>query len=205
MGSGLNLGGRTHGFIGSQAALGVDQVRRKDGVNQCGFTQTGLTLRMDQHCAQEKIVERNVPTHITLNWKPRFSSFRSICEVILSKPTWLRGKTEAGEAEAELAVAAMVKQDELNQASGRRDRDEGSKQHRRWLSGCWNDGRGRWMGRPGEGEDGKDKRRPPGEPRICEISCFFNPQKARRSGGRGDAMQSCLPDPFNWPRAQGGR
>lgn len=32
---------------------------------------------------------------MTLNWKPRFKSFLSICEVMLSKPTWLRGKTVA--------------------------------------------------------------------------------------------------------------
>lgn len=35
------------------------------------------------------------PTQMTLNWKPRFRSFLSICEVMLSKPTWLRGKTVA--------------------------------------------------------------------------------------------------------------
>jgi len=34
------------------------------------------------------------PTQITLNWKPRFNSLRSICDVILSKPTWLRGYTD---------------------------------------------------------------------------------------------------------------
>lgn len=32
---------------------------------------------------------------MTLNWKPRFKSFLSICEVMLSKPTWLLGKTVA--------------------------------------------------------------------------------------------------------------
>lgn len=32
---------------------------------------------------------------MTLNWNPRLRSFLSICEVILSKPTWLRGKTVA--------------------------------------------------------------------------------------------------------------
>jgi hypothetical protein len=35
----------------------------------------------------------DLPTHMTLNWKPRFSSFFSICCVMLSKPTWLLGKT----------------------------------------------------------------------------------------------------------------
>lgn len=36
----------------------------------------------------------HVPTQMTLNWKPRFRSLRSICEVMLSKPTWLWGKME---------------------------------------------------------------------------------------------------------------
>jgi hypothetical protein len=48
---------------------------------------------------------RHVPTHITLNWKPRFKSFRSIWEVMLSKPTWLRGKTTVWAAAAIVAVA----------------------------------------------------------------------------------------------------
>jgi hypothetical protein len=30
---------------------------------------------------------------MTLNWNPRFNSFFSICCVMLSKPTWLLGKT----------------------------------------------------------------------------------------------------------------
>lgn len=34
----------------------------------------------------------HVPTHMTLNWNPRFRSLRSIWEVMLSKPTWLSGK-----------------------------------------------------------------------------------------------------------------
>ena len=38
-------------------------------------------------------MQGDLPTHMTLNWKPRFKSFRSICDVMLSKPTWLRGKT----------------------------------------------------------------------------------------------------------------
>lgn len=44
---------------------------------------------------------------MTLNWKPRFNSLRSIWEVMLSKPTWLRGKTEAEEAEGGPAVAIV--------------------------------------------------------------------------------------------------
>ena len=35
----------------------------------------------------------DLPTHITLNWKPRFRSLRSIWVVMLSKPTWLLGIT----------------------------------------------------------------------------------------------------------------
>jgi hypothetical protein len=39
-----------------------------------------------------------LPTQITLNWKPRFRSLRSIWVVILSKPTWLLGITIGGGA-----------------------------------------------------------------------------------------------------------
>ena len=35
----------------------------------------------------------NLPTQMTLNWKPRFKSLRSIWVVMLSKPTWLLGIT----------------------------------------------------------------------------------------------------------------
>lgn len=52
--------------------------------------------------------EGYVPTHITLNWKPRLSSLRSIWEVMLSKPTWLWGKTVGWLAEAALIAAAMT-------------------------------------------------------------------------------------------------
>ena len=41
-----------------------------------------------------KLQELYLPTQITLNWKPRFNSLRSICDVMLSKPTWLRGYTD---------------------------------------------------------------------------------------------------------------
>ena len=33
----------------------------------------------------------DLPTQMTLNWKPRFNSFFSIWDVMLSKPTWLLG------------------------------------------------------------------------------------------------------------------
>lgn len=39
--------------------------------------------------------EEDIPTQMTLNWKPRFKSLRSIWDVMLSKPTWLLGKMEA--------------------------------------------------------------------------------------------------------------
>ena len=35
----------------------------------------------------------HLPTQITLNWNPLLSSLRSICDVILSNPTWLLGMT----------------------------------------------------------------------------------------------------------------
>jgi len=44
---------------------------------------------------------------MTLNWKPRFSSFFSIWLVMLSKPTWLLGKTDCC-GDCALIVAAMV-------------------------------------------------------------------------------------------------
>jgi len=62
-------------------------------------------------------VPGNIPTHITLNWKPRFNSFRSICEVILSKPTWLRGKTVAVGTEG-VVVVAIVKRARIMAAAG---------------------------------------------------------------------------------------
>lgn len=46
-----------------------------------------------------------IPTQMTLNWKPRFSNFFSIWLVMLSKPTWLLGKTDGPPA---LMVAAAI-------------------------------------------------------------------------------------------------
>lgn len=40
---GLDFGSRANRLIGSQATLGVDQVRCKDGVDQSGLSETGLT------------------------------------------------------------------------------------------------------------------------------------------------------------------
>lgn len=44
---------------------------------------------------------------MTLNWKPRFRSFFSICWVMLSKPTWLRGYTDCcGACLSRVAIVA---------------------------------------------------------------------------------------------------
>jgi hypothetical protein len=90
-------------------------VRGKDGVDERGFSKTRLAC-IDEVSSMLMLmlisrsilgcIARHVPTHITLNWKPRFKSFRSIWEVMLSKPTWLRGKTTVwGTAAAIVAVA----------------------------------------------------------------------------------------------------
>ena len=103
----LNLGRRPDRLVWRDAPLGVDEVRREDGVDERRLAQPGLAcVQRGQsraiHCGE---VLDAVPTQMTLNWKPRFSSFRSICDVMLSKPTWLRGKTAA---EAALVVAAAI-------------------------------------------------------------------------------------------------
>lgn len=49
-----------------------------------------------------------IPTQMTLNWKPRFSSFFSIWLVMLSKPTWLLGKTDCCGVFIVAAVAIAV-------------------------------------------------------------------------------------------------
>lgn len=118
MRNGLDFGGRADRFVGGHATLGVDKVRSKDGVDQSGLAQTRLAFFV--HVSREgrgslfsdMVGERvDSPTHMTLNWNPRFNSLRSIWEVMLSKPTWLRGKTVAGLVEDELAAAAILKKD----------------------------------------------------------------------------------------------
>ena len=47
----------------------------------------------------------DLPTQMTLNWKPRFRSLRSIWVVMLSKPTWLFGMTGFDWVDMTLAVA----------------------------------------------------------------------------------------------------
>lgn len=99
----LDFGGRADRLIGGQTALGVDQVGSKDRVDEGRFAQAGLTWSLVS--AGHRARAGNIPTHMTLNWNPRFNSLRSIWEVMLSKPTWLWGKTEAGLAVAGPAVA----------------------------------------------------------------------------------------------------
>lgn len=66
----LDFGGRAHGLIGGKAALGVDQVGREDGVDQCGLAQTGLScikeLSNDQDEPCEKDSARTNTHHIKL-------------------------------------------------------------------------------------------------------------------------------------------
>ena len=90
-----DIGRGAYGLVGGKTALRVDQVGCEDGVDQGRLAQAGLSFEQDISQAIPESGERlaHIPTHMTLNWKPRFKSFRSICEVILSKPTWLWGKT----------------------------------------------------------------------------------------------------------------
>ena len=106
VGDGLDLGGGPHWLIGGETTLGIHQVRGKDGVDEGGLSETRLAWRWTVSPAPNAMMihRRNLPTHMTLNWKPRLSSFRSIWEVMLSKPTWLRGKTVEG---GEVVVAAI--------------------------------------------------------------------------------------------------
>lgn len=52
---GLNLGGRANGLIRSHATLGIDEVRRKDGIDECRLAQSRLTCLLSiigrQSCA----------------------------------------------------------------------------------------------------------------------------------------------------------
>jgi hypothetical protein len=62
----------------------------------------------------------HIPTQITLNWNPRFKSLRSICVVILSKPTWLRGYTYCwGACRSMVAIAAVEYFVEIKYSAGR--------------------------------------------------------------------------------------
>jgi hypothetical protein len=69
----------------------------------------GCAANNDGYCHEDL----NLPTQITLNWNPRFNSLRSICVVILSKPTWLRGYTDCWAAC--LSMVAIVAAEEIEE------------------------------------------------------------------------------------------
>ncbi len=58
---------------------------------------------------EEILAALHLPTQMTLNWKPRFKSLRSIWFVMLSKPTWLLGMT--GFCWLLMTLAAAMAQD----------------------------------------------------------------------------------------------
>ncbi len=95
VGHGLDLGGGADGLLGLQTTLGVDEVRSEDGVDQGRLSQTGLACRRQNVSERSSCKSRrgvggarrpfespegspNIPTQMTLNWKPRFNSFFSI-------------------------------------------------------------------------------------------------------------------------------
>lgn len=73
--NGLDLGGRSDRFIRGKTTLGIDEVSCEDCIDQSRLSETSLTNT----------------DHVEL--KSTLKSFLSICAVMLSKPTWLRGKT----------------------------------------------------------------------------------------------------------------
>src|SRR3569833_2396648 len=105
----VDLGGGPHDLFGVQPALGLDQVGGEDGVDQGRLAQTSLAYAARKRSSRHVSVgvhsggsfdatQRRLggvwggfysPTQMMLNWKPRFRSFRSIWDVMLSKPTWL--------------------------------------------------------------------------------------------------------------------
>lgn len=58
--------------------------------------------------ARRRTAGEHIPTQMTLNWKPRLSSFFSIWVVMLSKPTWLLGKTLCGSCPFIVAAAIVA-------------------------------------------------------------------------------------------------
>lgn len=107
VGNGVDLGRGSNNFFGNKTTLGLDKVRSEDGVDEGRFSETSLTYLWEEHARHVSQAMRgwgwrnarqsnaskliNLPTQITLNWKPRFNSFFSIWLVMLSKPTWLWG------------------------------------------------------------------------------------------------------------------
>lgn len=90
MGHSLDFGGGADGLIGLKTALGVNQVRGEDSVDQSRLSETSLAYQTNSgqliegstKCGCIDAIARagivNVPTQITLNWKPLFRSLRSI-------------------------------------------------------------------------------------------------------------------------------
>jgi hypothetical protein len=90
-------------------------VRRKNGVDESRLSEAGLSCAENINIASgaasklKELGKLNSPTQMTLNWKPRFNSFFSICDVMLSKPTWLRGYTECSRVFLSAVVAIATK------------------------------------------------------------------------------------------------
>lgn len=92
MRDGVDLSRLPHGLVRIETALGVDEVRRKDGVDERRLSETSLAWRHVDASEQGRvnangIVIGDAPTTMTLNWKPRLRSLCSICWVMVSKPT----------------------------------------------------------------------------------------------------------------------
>lgn len=96
----LDLCRLADGLIRLDAPLGLDQMRRKQGVDQRRLAQAGLAWQQHdrgQHsCTRGARRPERAPTTMTLNWKPRLRSFCSIWRVMLSKPT-LQTRREVGQ------------------------------------------------------------------------------------------------------------
>lgn len=91
----LNFSGWSDGLIWLQSTLWINQMRCKNGIDQCRFSKTSLTwtiLAIIPWIAVLLII----PTQMTLNWNPLLSNLRSIWFVIVSKPTWVLGVTGVG-------------------------------------------------------------------------------------------------------------
>jgi hypothetical protein len=82
----VDVGGAADLLVGLEATLAVHEVRGEEGVDERRLAETSLSC-----VALEAVVTGGystlIPTQMTLNWKPRFTDFLSICLVMLSKPT----------------------------------------------------------------------------------------------------------------------
>jgi hypothetical protein len=90
---GLDFGGAADGLVRGETALAVHEVRGEDSVDERRLAEPCLacTQSLLEARTRSKPVRASLPTQMMLNWKPRFTSFFSICAVMLSKPTWLVG------------------------------------------------------------------------------------------------------------------